>query len=623
VLPTATTTRLPAGPERTAGPARSGTREVIVSTPASFPLPATAPADPAASPPTTTSGPGAAFSRPTATSGPDAVSSRPGRAAARDADRSPDGSADWVARAADDALAEHRQRGGDGPLVCASGISPSGPIHLGNLRELLTPHLVAAELAARGVPVEHVLFLDDHDRLRRLPAGVPAHFAAHLGRPLAAVPDPYGELDSWAARFTAPLHAALAALGVRVRVVSQSARYGAGHYTDAVLAAMARRHRVAAILADARGTGAAENSDPAESWPYRVYCRRCGADDTRITGYREDSTALRYECARCGADGFRLAEANHGKLAWKVDWPMRWAAEPVGFEAAGADHAAPSSSFGVGRRICAEVFGARPPALLGYGFVGTRGAAKLSSSTGTAPTPADALAILEPGMLRWLYARRRPHQAITIDFGTEVTRLYDEWDRLAARVAAGTAHAAEAAAYRRAGAPGLAGPRRVVPWRLLTSVLDLTAGDPRSTERILGRAEGAALRLADVEPRRTLAASWLARHVPPERRTRVRAQPDTALLATLTDRQRDGLALLTAELPDCRDLAALTALVYGIPKRLNGLAADAPADDSVRAAQRSYFTLLYRLLVGADTGPRLPTLLLALGPDRVRRLLTG
>ncbi|WP_203961751.1 lysine--tRNA ligase [Actinocatenispora thailandica] len=546
-----------------------------------------------------------------------------------------------MTRAADDALAEHRRRGGDGALVCASGISPSGPIHLGNLRELLTPHLVAAELASRGVPVEHVLFLDDHDRLRRLPAGVPASFGAQVGRPLAEVPDPYGELPSWAARFAAPLRVALAELGIRVRVVSQSARYAAGHHTDAVLAAMAARHRIAAILAAARSGG----GEPASAWPYRVYCRRCGHDDTRITGYREESTALRYVCVQCGPDGFRLAETNHGKLAWKVDWPMRWAGEPVAFESAGADHAAPSSSFGVGRRICAEVFGARPPVLLGYGFVGTRGVAKLSSSGAAAPTPADALAILEPAMLRWLYARRRPQQAITIDFGTEVTRLYDEWDRLAAQVADGTAAPARGVAYRRAVAPnlpacrpaapestapdrlvtgpGLVAPQRAVPWRLLTSVLDVTAGDPASTERILGQVEGVALRLADVEPRRTLAAAWLARHVPPERRTRVRAEPDDALLATLTGTQRDGLALLVEELPGCPDLAAVTALVYGIPKRLDGAPADAPADEAVRAAQRSYFTLLYRLLVGADTGPRLPTLLVALGPDRVRHLLTG
>ena len=42
----------------------------------------------------------------------------------------------------------------------------------------------------------------------------------------------------------------------------------------------------------------------------------------------------------------------------------------------------------------------------------------------------------------------------------------------------------------------------------------------------------------------------------------------------------------------------------------------------VKTAQRELFALLYRLLVGSDTGPRIPTLLLSLGPDRVRALLT-
>ena len=58
---------------------------------------------------------------------------------------------DWVTRLADEVVAEARQRGIDGPIVCASGISPSGPIHLGNFRELITPHLVADEMFADNV----------------------------------------------------------------------------------------------------------------------------------------------------------------------------------------------------------------------------------------------------------------------------------------------------------------------------------------------------------------------------------------------------------------------------------------------------------------------------------------
>jgi lysyl-tRNA synthetase class 1 len=47
---------------------------------------------------------------------------------------------------------------------------------------------------------------------------------------------------------------------------------------------------------------------------------------------------------------------------------------------------------------------------------------------------------------------------------------------------------------------------------------------------------------------------------------------------------------------------------------------DAPTDE-VKADQKEFFALLYRLLVDAERGPRLPTLILALGAERVRTLL--
>lgn len=53
---------------------------------------------------------------------------------------------DWVLEAADQVVAEAERRGAGAGLVCASGISPSGRIHLGNLREVMVPHFVADEL---------------------------------------------------------------------------------------------------------------------------------------------------------------------------------------------------------------------------------------------------------------------------------------------------------------------------------------------------------------------------------------------------------------------------------------------------------------------------------------------
>src|SRR5881628_2626068 len=125
---------------------------------------------------------------------------------------------DWVSRYADEVIAEADRRAPGRPIVCASGLSPSGPIHLGNLREVMTPHLVADEIRRRGHDVVHILSWDDYDRFRRVPAGIEGvdeSWAEHIGRPLTAVPAPPGSpYGSWAEHFKASMAASLETLGV-------------------------------------------------------------------------------------------------------------------------------------------------------------------------------------------------------------------------------------------------------------------------------------------------------------------------------------------------------------------------------------------------------------------------
>src|SRR4029453_10389975 len=128
---------------------------------------------------------------------------------------------DWVSRIPDDVIARVDRTSPGRTIICASGISPSGPIHLGNLRELMVPHYVADEIRRRGRECRHILSWDDYDRLRKVPQGVPPGFEEHIGRPLTSVPDPWGEYANWAERFKAPLREALVALGVEVVEVSQ------------------------------------------------------------------------------------------------------------------------------------------------------------------------------------------------------------------------------------------------------------------------------------------------------------------------------------------------------------------------------------------------------------------
>jgi len=541
---------------------------------------------------------------------------------------------DWVARTAEQVRAEgERRHPGEAP-TCASGISPSGPVHLGNLRELMVPHLIADEVRRDGAPCRHILSWDDYDRFRRVPAGFPAEFAEHIGRPLTAVPDPCGRHLNWAEHFKEPLRESLARLGVRVTEISQTQMYTSGAYTEQIVLAMRRRADIGAVLARYRTRRAPrpEDTDPDDDdpqtavyYPYRPYCAVCGRDDTTVTAFDDETTEISYTCA-CGAQfGPTPIAQVAGKLAWKVDWPMRWAYERVTFEPAGVDHSSPGSSFTVGGELV-SLFGGEMPLHFGYSFVGTAGSSKMSGSAGGAPTPADALEIFEAPLVRWLYARKRPEQAITLAFNAEVGRVYDEWDALSHRVADGKADAASAAVYARSAGTS-AGPLpvtpRPMPFRTLASVADITAGEATQILRILRdlTPEDPIAALAEVRPRLDCAQAWVTEYVPPEDRTQVRDEPDHARLAALTESERGAVKLLTEGMVADWSLDGLTTLLYGIPKLQLGLPITAPPTAELKELQRAWFILLYQLLIGKVTGPRLPTLLLALGPDRVRSLL--
>ncbi|MFI1801804.1 lysine--tRNA ligase [Streptomyces sp. NPDC020379] len=568
--------------------------------------------------------------------------------------------ADWVSRFADEVIAEAERRAPGKPIVVASGLSPSGPIHLGNLREVMTPHLVADEIRRRGHEVRHVLSWDDYDRYRKVPAGVPGiddSWAEHIGKPLTSVPAPAGSAcPNWAEHFKAAMVAALAELGIEYDPISQTEQYTSGVYREQILHAMKHRGDIDAILDQyrtkgkatgkpkkqqqkpvdeaeleaAEGSGAAAEDDGSGSgaayFPYKPYCGVCERDLTTVTAYDDESTELAYTCVCGHSETVLLSEFNRGKLVWKVDWPMRWAYEGVIFEPSGVDHSSPGSSFVVGGQIVRKVFGGEQPIGPMYAFVGISGMAKMSSSKGGVPTPGDALKIMEAPLLRWLYARRKPNQSFKIAFDQEIQRLYDEWDKLEAKVADGSVLPADAAAHARAArtASGeLPRTPRPLPYRTLASVVDITAGHDEQTLRILSELdpENPVTSLEETRPRLDRAEHWINTQVPAESRTIVREEPDTERLASLDEQARESLRLLLAGLDEHWSLDGLTTLVYGVPKVQAGLAPDAKPTPELKVAQRSFFALLYHLLVGRDTGPRLPTLLLAVGADRVRKLL--
>ena len=80
----------------------------------------------------------------------------------------------------------------------ASGVSPSGFVHIGNFREIATPYLVAKELKSLGKKIRFILSFDDFDRFRKVPGNIDSSYEKYIGMPYTELPSPFTENESYA-----------------------------------------------------------------------------------------------------------------------------------------------------------------------------------------------------------------------------------------------------------------------------------------------------------------------------------------------------------------------------------------------------------------------------------------
>jgi lysyl-tRNA synthetase class 1 len=139
----------------------------------------------------------------------------------------------WADQAAAKTLAAHP---GSGRITVAAGITPSGVVHVGNFREVMTVDLVARALRDRGADVRFIYSWDDFDVFRKVPQGMPQPdmLKDNLGRSIADVPDPYGKTDSYASHNIAEFEESLVPLGIAPEFIRQSRRYRAGAYAEGI-----------------------------------------------------------------------------------------------------------------------------------------------------------------------------------------------------------------------------------------------------------------------------------------------------------------------------------------------------------------------------------------------------
>jgi len=281
----------------------------------------------------------------------------------------------WSKKIAEDVIAKYPDVK---EYVVASGISPSGSIHIGNYREFITNYYVGKALQGMGKKVKMIHSWDNFDRLRKVPKNVVAvtqGFEQHIGKALSDIPNPFGE-GSYANHFQHEFQKALDELEMNeipFQVKSQSDLYKGKTYAQQIIHALKHRKEIYDIITSFK-TQDGDEGERETYYPIQIYCSTCGKDSTKITSCSVDCEIVEYKCA-CDdkAHSAKIKSDGNIKLAWKIDWPMRWQYEGVHFEAAGIDHHSDGGSFDVCSRICREIFNHEPPMSVCYALLGMKG----------------------------------------------------------------------------------------------------------------------------------------------------------------------------------------------------------------------------------------------------------
>ena len=511
-----------------------------------------------------------------------------------------------------------RQRPDKDVYVVSSGISPSGPIHFGNFREIVTQWIVKKELEKLGKQVRFVFVWDDFDAMRKVPAGAPEGFEEHLRKPLSGVPSPTGE-GTWASVHERVFEENLAEFGIETEFLYQTQKYTSGDYDQAMIQALKERKTIAKILLSlmsekAKAAKEIDEADYIESfYPVSVFSSWTGKDTTEIVDF-DGASKLTYRCKETGnQETIDLTEQHQVSLGWKTDWAMRWAAMGVDFESAGKDHNSPNGAFDASTQIVEQVFGAQGPIGLAYEFIGIQGlGAKMSGSKGNSVTPGTLLDSYEVPLLLWLYSRKLPSQRFDLAFNSEILRQYTEFDREVAAWRAGELDDVRAEALDIAGAADV--PENPMPIRQAIALGQIVQWDVEKVMHMLTSLDMNYDR-ASVESRLTKARAYLETYNP-EEVICLRDSLNTDYIQQMTEEQKDFVRALRQVLERGEeDIAVLETTMYAIPKR------DGMDEQEKKQAQRAFFKDVYQLLIGKKAGPRLSTFLWAIDREQALALL--
>jgi lysyl-tRNA synthetase class 1 len=294
-------------------------------------------------------------------------------------------------------------------VLFETGYGPSGLPHIGTFGEVARTSWVRRAFAEiSDKPTRLIAFSDDMDGLRKVPPNLPNQemLREHIGKPLTAVPDPFGTHDSFGAHNNARLRSFLDSFGFQYEFKSSTASYRAGEFDQTLLKILANYDKVMNIMLPSLGEERQQTYSPflpLSPSTGRVLQVPIIAHDAKagtITFTDEDGKTVE-----------QPVTGGHAKLQWKPDWAMRWMALGIDYEMSGKDLI---TSVELAVKIC-KALGVPPPETFTYELFLDDVGKKISKTAGNGIAVEEWLTYSAPESLS-LFMYQKPRTAKRLYF---------------------------------------------------------------------------------------------------------------------------------------------------------------------------------------------------------------
>jgi len=490
-------------------------------------------------------------------------------------------------------VAERIGKSGKGAALFETGYGPSGLPHIGTFGEVArTTWVRNAFTRLTGLPSRLVAFSDDMDGLRKVPDNVPNKemLASHLGKPVTAIPDPFGTHESFGHHNNARLRAFLDQFGFEYEFASSSDYYKSGRF-DAALIRMAERHEeVRKVILPTLGPDRRATYSPF----LPIHPKTGVVMQVPMEEVHPDRDELVWTDPATGERFATRITGGHCKAQWKADWALRWYALGVDYEMSGKDLI---DSVKLSGQIC-RVLGGEPPIGFTYELFLDEEGTKISKSKGNGLSIEEWLHYAPPESLaQFMY--NQPQRAKRLFFDV-IPRAVDEYVQNLDRLR--TAPTPDNAAWHIQGGP-TNDPGSPISFTMLLNLASVINAD--NPEMLWGFLHRYA---PDITPEsHPLVARLIERavayyrdRVAPEKQHRAATPEEAEALRALAAMLRDRINDLEQLAPEER-ARVIQDLVYDAGRREPFLE---PAKDGRMGVSRAWFNALYQVLLGQPEGPR-------------------